>query len=313
MSHDHDHGHNGQGHSHGIPAGGGHRRPLATVLAISSTILLVEVLGAWWSGSLALLADAGHMLTDVAGLGLALAAAVLAERPASNKRTWGYRRAEVLAAAAQAAALLAVGGFILIEGVRRLIEPAVVSAPTMIIFGVIGLAGNAVSIFLLARIAGGNLNTRAALLEVVNDALGAAAVLVAATAIAITGWTRADALASLLIGAMILPRTWKLLRDTIDVLMESVPKGIDLAEVRNHLLRIEHVRAVHDVHASQVASDLPVLTAHVVVDDTSFRDGRLPQLLDQVQRCLAEHFKLTHTTVQFESAAHAAHEYPTCG
>jgi cobalt-zinc-cadmium efflux system protein len=298
----------GHEHDHAVPAQG-HRRPLATVLAISATVLVVEVVGAFLSGSLALLADAGHMLTDVAGLTLALAAAVLAARPATDTRTWGYRRAEVLAAAAQAAVLLAVGGFVLVEGVRRLFEAPQVTAGIMVVFGVVGLLGNAVSILVLSRIRGGNLNTRAALLEVVNDALGAVAVLVAAAVIALTGWTRADAIASLLIGALILPRTWKLLRETVDVLMEATPKDVDLAAVRAHIVEVEHVHEVHDLHASSVASDLPVLTAHVVVDDSCFRDGHLPKLLDELQQCLAGHFDVEHSTFQFEPVGHARHEH----
>jgi len=298
----------GGGHGHGPPSAG-HRRPLAVVLCISGTILAVEVVGAFVSGSLALLADAGHMLTDVAGLSLALVAAVLAGRPATQDRTWGYRRAEVLAAAAQAAVLLAVGGFILAEAIRRLIEPSAVASGAMVVFGVIGLAGNAVSIVLLSRISGGNLNTRAARLEVINDALGSVAVLAAAAVIALTGWDRTDAVVSLLIGALILPRTWKLLRETVDVLIEATPKGVDLAHVRAHILDVPHVHAVHDLHANSVSSDLPVLTAHVVVDDSCFRDGHLPQLLDQLQQCLAGHFDVEHSTVQFEPASHAAHEH----
>jgi cobalt-zinc-cadmium efflux system protein len=296
------------GHSHALPAGG-HRRPLAIVLGISSVILVVEIVGAVLSGSLALLADAGHMLTDVAGLTLALVAAVLAGRPASDARTWGYRRAEVLAAAGQAAVLLAVGGFVLVEGVRRLFAPPEVASGVMVVFGVVGLLGNAVSILLLSRISGGNLNTRAALLEVINDALGSVAVLIAAAVIALTGWARADALASILIGVLILPRTWKLLRETVDVLLESTPKGVDLAAVRAHLLEVGHVHTIHDLHASSVASDLPVLSAHVVVDDSCFRDGHLPTLLDELQQCLAGHFDVEHSTFQFEPASHAAHEH----
>jgi cobalt-zinc-cadmium efflux system protein len=179
----------------------------------------------------------------------------------------------------------------------------------MIVFGVVGLLGNAVSILLLMRIQGGNLNTRAALLEVVNDALGAGAVLVAAVVIALTGWHRADAVASLLIGVMILPRTWKLLRETVDVLMEATPRNVDLGHVRSHILEVPHVRAIHDVHASTVASDLPVLTAHVVVDDECFHDGHLPTLLDQLQQCVAGHFDVEHSTFQFEPASHGAHEH----
>jgi cobalt-zinc-cadmium efflux system protein len=298
----------GHDHDHGLAASG-NRRPLAVVLGISSAILVVEVIGALISGSLALLADAGHMLTDVAGLTLALIAAVLVERPATSRRTWGYRRAEILAAAAQAAVLLAVGVFVVVEAVRRLITPPDVASGAMLIFGIVGLLGNALSILLLSRVQSGNLNTRAAMLEVVNDALGSVAVLAAAAIIALTGWTRTDAIASLAIGVMIIPRTWKLLRETTDVLMEATPRSVDLEQIRTHILGVRHVHTVHDLHASSVASDLPVLSAHVVVDESCFHDGHLPQLLDQLQQCLAGHFDVEHSTFQFEPAGHADHEH----
>ncbi|WP_213450394.1 cation diffusion facilitator family transporter [Rhizomonospora bruguierae] len=300
------------GHS---PTGGHHpppsparRRPLATVLGITCAIMIAEIAGALLSGSLALLADAGHVLTDVAGLSLALVAAVLAARPATAAYTWGYQRAEVLAGAAQAAVLLTVGGLILIEAVRRLVAPPGVVTGPMILFGAVGLVGNAVAAAVLFRSGDRNLNTRAATLEVLNDALGSVAVLVAAGVIALTGWTRADGIASLLIGLLILPRTWRLLRESVDVLLEATPKGIDLAAVRAHIRELPGVRAVHDLHASTVASDLPVLTAHVVVDDCCFRAGQLPRLLDQLQDCLAGHFDVRHSTFQFEPAGHADHE-----
>jgi cobalt-zinc-cadmium efflux system protein len=296
-------------HEHASPADPYARRVLGVVLTISVGILVVEVIGALWSGSLALLADAGHMLTDVAGLSLGLVAAVLAGRPATLQRTWGYRRAEVLAAAAQAAVLLAVGLVVLVEGVRRLIEPPPVTPSIMVVFGLVGLAGNAVSIVLLLRAGGRTMNARATLLEVLNDAFGAAAVLVAALLIALTGWLRADAVASLVIGALILPRTWRLLREAVDVLLESTPRGVDLSAVRAHILDVEHVLDVHDLHASTVATDLPVLSAHVVVDDSCFVDGQLPALLDQLQSCLAGHFDVEHSTFQFEQAGHTAHEH----
>jgi cobalt-zinc-cadmium efflux system protein len=301
----------GHGHGHGIPTGSGGRRRLTIVLGISFTILIVEIIGAVVSGSLALLADAGHMLTDVAGLSLAVAAAVLATRPTTPERTWGFLRAEVLAAAGQAAVLLAVGGFVLVEGVRRLFAPSEVSSGAMIVFGVVGLVGNAVSIALLAGGRGENLNARAAFLEVVNDALGSVAVLVAAAVIALTGFLRANALASLLIGALILPRTWRLLRETVDVLLEKTPKGLDLTEVRDALLAVAHAHAVHDLHASSVATSMPVLTAHIVVDDTCFHDGHAPQVLDALQDCLAGRFDVEHCTFQLEHAGHAELEHDT--
>lgn len=297
------------GHDHAVPSGPGYGRRLAMVLSIPTTILVVEVIGAIVSGSLDLLADAGHMLTDVAGLTLALVATTLASRPATDERTWGYRRAEVLAAAAQAAVLLAVGVFVLVEAVRRLFAPPDVASTAMVIFGLVGLVGNAVSILLLSRTRGTNLNTRAAFLGVGNDALGAAAVLLAAVVIATTGWLRADAVASLVIRGLILPRTWKLLRETVDVLLEATPRGVDLAQARAHLLEVAHVHDIHDLHASTVATDLPVLTPHVVVDDSCFHDGHVPQLLDQLQACLLGHFDVDHSTFQFEPASHSAHEH----
>ena len=292
-------------------AAGAHRRRLAAVLAITVGVLVLEVVGAAVSGSLALLADAGHVLTDAAGLALALVAAVLSTRAGTDARTWGFRRAEVLAAAAQASVLLAVGVFVLVEAVRRLVRPGEVEPTAMLAFGVAGLLGNAACVAVLARVRGADLNVRAAFLEVLTDMLGSVAVLVAAVAIAVTGWTRADALASLLIGALIVPRTWRLLRESVDVLLESTPRDVDLADVRRHLLSVPHVHGVHDLHATTVATGLPVLTAHVVVDDDCFHDGRLAGLLDQLQRCVAEHFEVEHSTFQFERSAHAEHEHPT--
>jgi len=298
------------GHDHGAEVAD-HRGRLGVVLAITVVVLLVEVVGAAVSGSLALLADAGHMLTDVAGLSLAVVAAVLSRRPATDARTWGYRRAEVLAAAGQAAVLLAVGVFVLVEAVRRLVDPPEVASGAMVVFGVVGLVGNVVGLLVLAGGRGDTLNMRAAFLEVVNDALGSVAVLLAAGVIALTGWMRADAVASLVIGLLIIPRTIRLLSESIDVLLESTPKGLDLAGVRARILSLPHVRDLHDLHASQVATGLPVLTAHVVVDDSCFHDGHLGPMLDELQRCLDTDFDVEHSTIQFEAAAHADHEHET--
>ena len=179
----------------------------------------------------------------------------------------------------------------------------------MILFGVIGLIGNIAAIAVLASSRGESLNTRAAFLEVVNDTLGSLAVLAAAATIAVTGWLRADAVASLLIGVLIIPRTVRLLRETVDVLLESTPRNVDLDDVRAHLQEVPHIRGIHDLHASTVATGLPVLTAHVVVDDDCFLDGHVPQLLDQLQNCLVGHFDVEHSTFQFEPAGHANHEH----
>ncbi len=299
----------GAGHGHAHGPGDDHRGRLAVVLGLTCTVLVVEVVGAVVSGSLALLADAGHMLTDVAGLSLAFLAAVLARRPATDQRTWGFRRAEVLAAAGQAAVLLAVGVFVLVEGVRRLLSPPEVTPGAMLLFGAVGLAANLVGIGLLLGARRANLNLRAAFLEVVNDTLGSVAVLLAALVISTTGWLRADAVASLVIGVLIVPRTLSLLRESIDVLLEATPRDLDLGEVRRHLLAVPHVHDVHDVHASQVATGLPVLTAHVVVDDSCFHDGHLTTMLDDLQRCLDADFSVEHSTFQFEALGHAGHEH----
>lgn len=306
----HDHGHPaGYASSADATAGASQRRRLTVVLGITLAIMLAEVAGAVIADSLALLADAGHMLTDAAGLSLALLASILVARPPTDTRTWGYRRAEILAAAAQAGVLLAVGLFVLVEALRRLVAPGDVASTPMLVFGVIGLLGNAVGIAVLAGGRGENLNARAAFLEVVNDALGSVAVIVAAGVIGWTGWTRADAVVSLLIGGLILPRTWRLLREAVDVLLESTPRDVDLAVVRQHLLQVDHVRSVHDLHASTVASGLPVLTAHVVVDDECFEHGDLPRMLDTLQACLSGHFDVEHCTFQFEPARHESHEH----
>lgn len=306
-----DRGRQGQGHAHDLSGVAQHRGRLAVVLGITVTVLVVEVVGAAVSGSLALLADAGHMITDVAGLTMGLVAATLASRPATPARTWGYRRAEVLGAAAQATVLLGVGLFILVEGVRRLLEPPPVTAGVMLVFGAVGLVGNLVGLAILGGSRRANLNLRAAFLEVLNDTLGSVAVLVSAVVIATSGWLRADAVASLLIGALIVPRTVGLLRDTVHVLLESTPRGLDLGRVRHRLLSVPHVVDVHDLHASLVATGLPVLTAHVVVDDSCFHDGHLGPLLDELQGCLADDFDVDHSTIQFESAGHADHEHQT--
>ena len=302
MSHNHD---------YARPAAGGqHQKRLTVVLVITGAVMVAEIVGAALSGSLALLADAGHMLADAAGLTMALMAAHLMARPATNARTWGFQRSETLAAAAQALLLLAVGLYVMVEGIRRLFQPPEIASTLMLLFGVVGLIGNAVCMVVLAASRESNLNLRAAFLEVLNDALGSAAVIVAAIIVATTGWTRADAIVSLLIGALILPRTWILLRDSGSVLLEATPDGLDLDAVRQHILEVPHVRDVHDLHASQIATGLPTLSAHVVLDDECFYDGHVPALLDRLQGCVAEHFPISveHSTFQFEQSSHLTHE-----
>ncbi len=290
-----------------------HRKRLAIALGITVTILLAEVVGAIWTGSLALLVDAGHMLTDAGGLAMALFASYLSARATTDRRTWGFRRAEVLAAAAQAAVLLGVGLFVIVEGIKRLSEPPTIPSTELLIFGIIGLVGNIASLMVLASSRSANFNLRAAFLEVVNDALGSVAVIIAAIVIAITGWGGADSVAGLLIGLLIIPRAVKLLIETTNVLLEATPQGLNLADVRRHMLGLPEVLEVHDLHATQIATGLPVLTAHVVVTAESFSDGSLPELLDRMQDCVAGHFDVSveHSTFQFEPPERSRHESRT--
>lgn len=295
------------------PTVSSNRGRLAIAFSITTTILVAEVVGAVLTGSLALLIDAAHMLTDVVGLLVAFFAANLMTRPANIRRTWGYGRAEVLAATVQATILLGVGIFVFVEGVKRLVNPPEITSGLLAIFGIIGLIANIASLMVLTSVRSVNFNLRAAFLEVLNDALGSAAVIIAAIIIATTGWMRADAVVAMLIGLLILPRTLKLIWETIDVLLESTPRGLDLESVRAHILELPHVRAVHDLHATQISTGLPVLTAHVVVDDECFYDGHAPAMIDDLQKCVAEHFEvqIEHSTFQLERVAHAEHEHTT--
>jgi len=298
------------GHSHGVTATGRHRQTLITVLALTTLVAVAEVIGAVITGSLVLFADAAHMAADAAGLGLSLFAAFAAARPPTERRTFGYARAEILAAMANAVLLLAMAGFILYEAIQRLVSPEDVGSGLLIVFGVIALAANAVSLLLLRQGQAESLNLRGAFLEVASDTLGAAAVIVTGVIIAATGFTRADPIASLVVGLLILPRTWRLLRETVDVLLEASPRGMDLNEVRRHMTTLTGVRDVHELHAWTITSGLPVLSAHVVVDPEFFDDGRCFSMLDRLQDCLRGHFDVEHSTFQLEPAGHASHEHP---
>ncbi|HEV7950267.1 MAG TPA: cation diffusion facilitator family transporter, partial [Glaciihabitans sp.] len=299
------------GHDHSHAPSVSHRGPLLFALVVTSVILIAEIVGSIITGSLALLIDAAHMLTEAGGLAMALVAAHLSQKPTTSKRTWGFARAEVLAATAQAVVLLGVGLYVFIEGAQRLFQPADIQSTEMIIFGVIGLVGNLVALTALLRGRAANFNMRAAFLEVLNDALGSVAVIAAAIVIAITGFTAADSIAAMLIGLLIVPRTIKLLMETVQVLLEGAPVGLDVDAVRTHLLAQDHVIGVHDLHATQVATGLPVLTAHIVLDDSCFLDGHAPQILDELQDCVADHFDIAidHSTFQLETAGHSDHEH----
>lgn len=299
----------GVGHDH---AGGAstNRRRLIIAFAITAAIVLTQAVGAIITGSLALLVDTAHMLTDSAGLLLALVAATVMHRPVSDRYTWGLRRTEVLSAMLQAGLLLGVGVFALIEGIRRLADPPEIPPGSLLVFGIIGLVANIAAMAVLASGRGANLNMKAAFLEVANDALGSVAVIVSAILIATRGWYRADAIAALIIGALIVPRTALLLRDTFGILLENTPKGVDLDDIRAHILEVPHVVDVHDLHVTRISSDLPVLTAHVVVEDGCFSDGHTAEMLPQLQSCVADHFALSieHSTFQIEPESNRTRE-----
>jgi len=294
-------------HDHKLSSAAAQRGRLVAVFAITLAVLVVELAGAALSGSLALLADAGHVLADGAGIGLALLAIRFAARPATPQRTFGYYRLEILAAVVNAVLLFGVAGFVLVEAWRRLAEPPEVASGLMLAVAAVGLVANAVSLWLLRDGQQRSLNLRGAYLEVWGDLLGSVAVLAAAAVIAVTGFRAADPIASALIGVLILPRTWRLLREAVDVLLEAAPKGVDLDEVRRHLLETPGVTDVHDLHVWTITSGLPVLSVHVVLE----RDADSGRVLDGLGDCLAGHFDIEHSTFQLEQPEHRGHEGAT--
>jgi cobalt-zinc-cadmium efflux system protein len=308
----HDHGH---AHSH-APAGGtataAYRGRLRVALSITLTVMVVEIVGGVMADSLALVADAAHMATDALGLGMALMAIHFAGLPPSGKRTFGYARAEILAALANCLLLLGVGGYVLYEAIQRFVTPAGTEGGLTIVFGAIGLVANMISLTLLMRGQKESLNVRGAFLEVAADALGSAAVIVSALVILTTGWQAADPIASLVIGLMIVPRTWKLLRETLDVLLEAAPKDVDMAEVRAHILALDGVEDIHDLHAWTITSGMPVLSAHVVVSSEVLSAIGHEKMLHELQGCLGDHFDVEHCTFQLEPGGHAEHEAHLC-
>ena len=274
-----------------------HRRRLVFVLCLTLGIFVVELVGAKLANSLALLADAGHVLTDVSGICLALAAIWFAQRPASSSRTFGYLRAEILAAVANAVLLLIVGALVLFEGIQRLSQPPEIATGVMLVFGLVGLIANGASVLLLHNAQRESLNMRGAYLEVLGDLGGSAAVVVAAIVIGLTGWTWVDVVASVIIAALILPRTLSLLRDATSVLMESTPKGVDMDQVRQHILDAPGVVDCHDLHAWTITSGMNVVSAHVVLSKGADAATALSALSD----CLADDFDIEHSTFQLET------------
>lgn len=280
-----------------VSAAAEHRGRLAVVLGLGIGVLAVDLVGGIVTNSLALLADAGHVLTDVVGVGLALLAIWFAGRAPSNGRTFGYLRIEILAAVANAMLLFAVAAFVLVEAWRRLSEPPEVESGLMLGVALVALAANVTSMFLLRDAQRESLNVRGAYLEVMGDVAGSASVVAAAIVISVTGWLQADAVASAIIGLLILPRTLGLLREATDVLLEATPRNVDLDHVRAHILDAPGVVDCHDLHAWTITSGMNVVSAHVVLAEGS--DGAAA--LEALSACLADDFDIEHSTFQLET------------
>jgi cobalt-zinc-cadmium efflux system protein len=286
------------------------RRPLVIALAITAVFLVVEVVGALVSNSLALLADAAHMLTDVAALGLALFAIWLAGRPTSPERTFGYLRAEILAALVNAVTLIVMAIYIFWEAWQRLREPPEVQSGTMLAVAVAGTLANITSAWVLSRGGGHkeNLNTRGAFLHVVGDLLGSIATLVAALVILLTGWYVADPILSVVIGGLVVFGAWSLLRDAVDVLLEAAPRGMVIADVRKAMEEVPGVTGVHDLHVWTVTSGLTALSAHVETDDAA----NWPVCLATLTAMLRERFGIAHATLQPEPTRDGHADWDRC-
>jgi len=294
-------------------SGSGHAmsnsRRLWIAIGVIATVLVVEIVGALLSSSLALVADAGHLFSDLTGLIVALVATVVAARPPTDRQTFGFQRAEVFGALVNGLILTAVAVSIGVVAIARLADPPqeVLSTP-MLVVALIGLAANLAVIRLLHSAAKSSINMRGAYLEVLGDALGSVAVVAAAVVIMATGFVAADAIASLLIAVLILPRAFSLLRDVVRVLSESAPSTTDVAQIREHILGVEGVLALHDVHVWAITSGAPVFSAHVVVERWVFERGESGRLLDRLADCLAGHFDVAHSTFQLEPVEHSEHE-----
>lgn len=278
------------------------------VLALTLSVLVVQVVVGWLTGSLALLADAGHMLSDSFGLVLALAAIAVAQRPGGARSTYGWHRTEVLAAGANGLILLVICGIIVFSAVGRLSEPPEIAGLPVLVAGAIGLAVNVVGLLVLRGGAEESLNVRGAYLEVLGDALGSVAVIASAVVILATGWAQADPVASLAIAALVVPRAISLLRDVGEVLLENSPRDVDLDQVRDHILGVQGVVDVHDLHVWTITSGMPVMSAHVVVDESIVDMDDAHHVLDHLCTCLSHHFDVAHSTFQLEPAGHLQSE-----
>ena len=283
------------GHNHALPASG-NERSLWMALGLTTCFMIAEVIGGLLTGSLALISDAAHMFTDTAALAIALAAMRVARRPADAQRTYGYHRFEILAAAFNALLLFGVAMYILVEAYGRLRNPAQIQTGAMLGIAVLGLVVNLISMRLLAGGKDSSLNVKGAYLEVWSDMLGSLGVIGGALLIHYTGWAWVDPVIAVAIGLWVLPRTWTLLRESLNILLEGVPKGVDLKEVTEALTAVPGVASIHDLHVWSLTSGKASLTAHVV-----YTPGiRSEDLLEPLKEVLAERFSVFHTTLQLE-------------
>jgi cobalt-zinc-cadmium efflux system protein len=290
--------------SHHATAASRHGERLLGVVALSGLILAIELVAAILTNSLALLADAAHVFADASGMALAFGAIRLANRPATSGRTFGLFRIEIVAAIGNALLLLVMAALLAYHAIGRLISPPDVEGPAVALVAVLALGINLISLRLLGHGAEESVTIRGAYLEVLGDLFGVTAVLVAGLVIALTGWTQADALATLAVAALIVPRSLALVRASLDILLEATPEGVDLAEVRGHFLEVTGVLDVHDLHAWTITSGMNVLSAHVVVED----DAPPGRVLDDLALCLAHDFDIDHSTFQLETSEHVRWE-----
>jgi len=288
----------GAGHSHG-QVRAGHERKLWMALGLTGSFMIAEVIGAFVTGSLALLSDAAHMMTDALALAISLVAIQVGKRAADRKRTFGYARFEILAAAFNALLLFVVAFYILFEAWQRLSAPAQIQSTGMLVIAVLGLVVNLISMRLLASASAESLNVKGAYLEVWSDMLGSIGVIVAALVIMYTGWGWVDSLVAAAIGFWVLPRTWTLLRESMNVLLQGVPDGIDIDQVEQGIRAIDGVTEVHDLHLWALTSGKNVMSTHLVAD-LGRRSEQ--QILAEVTELMHERFDISHVTVQVEQA-----------
>lgn len=296
MDHDHDHG-AGHDHSHGAGAyRDADRRALKIAAVLTAGFMLVEVAGGLITGSLALLADAGHMLSDSFSLVLALFAVSLAARPATSRRTFGFKRAEILAALVNGLLLALVSIWVVVEAIRRLGDPVDVLAGGMLTVAIIGLGVNVLAAWVLYSSSGESLNVKAALRHVLADLAGSVGVIIAAVVIMLTGWEAADPIISILISLLIVASAWSILRDSVDVLLEAVPRGLDAEKIGMAMASVPEVEQVHDLHVWEITSGFPSLSAHVLVG----KDSDCHAARAEIEAVLHDEFEIDHVTLQVE-------------